>query len=254
MYQRLIMKRTSLLLVILLALCTPRVSAQTDIKIRLLPQVAFGGYNTVAMPNLANDRFSLSNEFDQNRIGTFSPRMEVELVYRRNHFILTGSLLRKLYSTTLARPISYGGVEFETGSSVDAIYRFNTYRFTYRYGVVDRPKFSLELGATILVRDALISLDSHSKANSLYDLGVVPLISYSIAWKPTPKVSIMSYGDAMALKIGRAEDIFVGVEYNFAPHVTGIAGYRLLEGGGGPDKVYTFALFHFATLGVQIDF
>lgn len=228
--------------------------SQSSFKLRVMPQVAFGGYNTAGLPNHTGTRVSLSKDFNETNGAIFSPRLEFEYIYRRNHFILTGSLLRNKYRGIAKENILFGGSEFGIGTPLRAVYRFNSYRFTYRYGVVDNPKFKLELGATALVRDAMISMSSCCQKSTFYNVGFAPLLSYSITWQPTPSFAILSYGDALGVKKGRAEDIFVGVRYDFADHFGAIAGYRLLEGGSSGDKVYTYSLFHFVSFGLEVKF
>lgn len=229
-------------------------SAQSEFKVRLMPQLAFGGYNTVAFPNHSGTRFSLSNDLDQEHAAVFSPRLEFEYIYRRNHFTAMGSLLRTRYGGIAPQPIRFGDGFFDTGTPLNAVYRFNTYRFTYRYGVVDNHKFKLELGATILVRDAMISLAGNDTKVPFYNVGVVPLLSYKIEWQPLPELALLSYGDAFGISKGRAEDIFAGLRCDFSDRFAVSAGYRLLEGGSNGDKIYTFALFHYASIGLEVKF
>lgn len=229
-------------------------AAQSEFRFRFMPQIAFGGKNTVQLPNHTGTRFSLSNDLHESNSAIFSPRIELEYIYRRNHFILTGALLRNKYDGTASEPIHFGNGYFGTGSKLNAVYRFNTYRFTYRYGLVDNRKFKLELGATILVRDAFISLANRCEKSSFYNIGVVPLLSYSIVWQPTPAFAVLSYGDAFGIRKGRAEDIFAGVRYDIDDRFALWGGYRLLEGGSNGDKVHTFALFHYLSIGLEVKF
>lgn len=228
--------------------------SQSQFRLRIMPQIAFGGYNNVQSPNHEGTRFSLSRDLHESHTATFAPRVEFEYIYRRNHFTVMGALLRKQYAGTSATEIRFGDGYFDSGTELNAVYRFNTYRFTYRYGVVDNPKFKLELGATVLVRDAMISLTGNYHKSSFYNIGVVPLLSYNIAWQPTPTIALLSYGDAFGINKGRAEDIFAGIRYDFADHFALWGGYRLLEGGSNGNKIYTFALFHYISLGLEVKF
>lgn len=227
---------------------------ESRFRLRFFPQIAVAGHNTVGYPGNTGTRFSLTDDLHKTNSVRFSPRLEFEYIYRRNHFMLTGSLLRDKFDGTLPFGVQFGNQYFESGTPLRSVYRFNTYRFTYRYGVVDNPKFKLELGATILVRDAMISLADCCDKVSFYNVGVVPLISYSITWQPIPELAVLSYGDAFAVRKGRAEDIFAGVRYDFIDHFALLAGYRLLEGGGKGDKVYTFALYNYFSVGLEVKF
>lgn len=229
--------------------------AQSQWQVRIMPQAAFGGRNTVQRPN--NDegsRIYLSKHFDRKNSAVFSPRFEVEYSYKRHHAVATAALLTDRFEGTPTTDILYNYEPFEKGIPLDAVYRFNTYRLTYRYRLVDKTRFNFELGATLLLRDAFISLENNSRKTSFKNVGVAPLISYSIEWKATERMSLLSYGDAFAIKVGRAEDVFVGGKYQFNSRISGTLGYRLLEGGSDADKVYTMAAFHFISAGIGVHF
>ena len=75
--------------------CCIFIYAQSSWEIRLFPQIAFGSNNTLQKPNTEEGtRINLDKEFDRNHRTSFSPRIELEYVYRRNHFIITGSFLQ----------------------------------------------------------------------------------------------------------------------------------------------------------------
>ncbi len=229
--------------------------AQSSWEIRIIPQLVFSGDNTLQRPN--NDegtRIHLNKEFDLNHKVNFSPRVEVEYVYRRNHFILTGTLLKTKYHGISPTDIYYNGTYFPESTDMHISYRFNTYRIGYRYGLVKRAKFNFELGATLLIRDAAISMKDNSQKTKYSNVGVAPLISYYIDWCVSSNFSLLSYGDGFAIKYGRAFDLFAGVEYMFNDLLSATLGYRLLDGGSDVKKIYTMAQFNYIALGVNLSF
>jgi len=127
---------------------------------------------------------------------------------------------------------------------------FNTYRFSYRYRIVDRPKFLFDLGASLLVRDAAISISQGSKFQDNTDLGFVPLVSLYSEYQFNPKIQAILKGDALVGPVGRAEDFFLGLQYSPIENLGIKAGYRLIEGGADVDQVYNFAYFHFGSIGL----
>lgn len=245
-----------LIFVLLLTLLASHVFSQSSgWRLRLMPQASFGGRNTVQRPN--NDegtRVALNSEFSRKNNATFSPRIELEYSYNKHHFIATASLLNDKFEGSTNRNIWYDGELFNAGENIDTKYKFNTYRIGYRYRLVDQPQFAFELGATLLFRDAYISMEDNTKEAKFSNFGVAPLLSYYLEWKATGQFSLLTYGDAFAIKVGRAEDIFAGAKYQFTPKLSGIAGYRLLEGGSDSDKVYTMSAFHFISVGIGYDF
>jgi len=220
-----------------------------------MPQAAFGGRNTIQRPNDGQGtRVNLNNEFDRKNNATFSPRIELEYNYNRHHVIATVALVNDKFEGSTNREIRYNEVLFNAGNYIETKYKFNTYRIGYRYRLVDRPQWAFEIGATVLFRDAYISMEDNSKDTKYTNFGVAPLLSYYLEWKATEQFSLLTYGDAFAVKAGRAEDIFIGAKYQFTSNISGTAGYRILEGGSDSDKVYTMATFHFASIGIGFNF
>jgi len=232
-----------------------QVEAQSKWQLRLMPQAAFGTRNTVQRPNNAEGtRIYLDRDFERKNNASFSPRVELEYSYKRHHMIGTVALLGDRFDGITRENILYNRMLFQSGSDLKTVYRFNTYRLGYRYRIVERDRFNFELGATLLLRQAYISMEDNAQKTKFKNVGVAPLLSYSIEWKAMERLSLLSYGDAFAVKVGRAEDIFAGVKYQFTSLLSGTAGYRLLEGGSDGDRVYTMATFHFVSLGVGFDF
>jgi len=97
-------------------------------------------------------------------------------------------------------------------------------------------------------------LEDRDKKAKFSNVGVAPLLSYYIEWKATERLSLLSYGDAFAVKAGRAEDVFAGAKYQITPMISATAGYRLLEGGSDSDRVYTMSAFHFLSMGIEVEF
>jgi len=231
-----------------------QLSAQSGWKLRVMPEVSFGGRNTVQRPNDSEGtRVSLNSEFERKNKATFSPRFELEYNYRRHHFIATAALVNDHFEGIAGKEIVYDGELFAMGNNLETKYKFNTYRLGYRYRLVDQPRFAFELGATVLFRDAYISMEGNTKKAKFSNFGVAPLISYYVEWKAAEKFSFLTYGDAFALKVGRAEDVFAGAKYQFTPLISANLGYRLLEGGSDGDRVFTMAAFHFISIGIGFD-
>ncbi len=229
--------------------------AQSSWEIRFMPQVAFGGKNDLQRPNnMDGTRFSLSDDLQRENNGVFSPRVEVEYTYKRNHFILTGSWLKDKYRGIAPKQIKYNGATFAEGADLRSTYSFNTYRLTYRYRFVEREKFDFEFGATLLLRDAYIKLADSEQESRFDNVGVAPLLSYYLGWKPNSRFTVLSYGDAFGVKVGRAIDIYAGVKYQFIDNASFSIGYRLLEGGSDVDRIYTMSLFQYLSFGIGINF
>ena len=168
------------------------------------------------------------------------------------HFIeLTAAPLVISYENGAPLDIEFANQSF-SGNSNEGTYEFNTYRASYRYRVVAKDKFKLDLGASLLVRDARIALEDESKSAEDTDLGFVPLISFQAMYDVGNNTALLLKGDALVGPQGRAEDIFAGVLINLHENKWRLrAGYRIIEGGADVDQVYNFALIHFASIGLS---
>jgi len=104
------------------------------------------------------------------------------------------------------------------------------------------------------VRDAVTSLSAGDLFAEKTNVGLVPLINFKLERRLGDRASFLLEGDALAAPQGRAEDIFAGVLVHANDNWSVKAGYRILEGGADNDEVYTFALIHYAAVGVVVRF
>lgn len=227
-------------------------SAQTFIDIEAGP--AFTGYNDLAIPSDTGSRISLKDDIVSD------PALSVRL--RVGHTFLNRHTVSVLYSPltvrgsgTLNEDISYQGQTFSGGDSVESMYRFDSYRLTYRYAFINNDDLLVAAGITGKVRSADIAVMSGSGYAHRSDLGVVPLINFSVRWNFAKPFSVLLDGDALVTPFGRAEDALIALQYDSSDTVTWKLGYRVLEGGSdGGGNVYTFALFHYIMAGMTVTF
>lgn len=233
------------------------ISGLADVKSQVLLDVesgvVFSGYNDVRIPGDQGTLFSLSEELDASpkifyriRAGyTFGTRHNLSVLYAPLEIKSDGSIPRDL---------TFEGVIFPANTPLEGIYKFNSYRLTYRYDIVERPKFEFGLGFTAKIRDAKVALSSADDESVKTNVGFVPIINFHIAWKANDNLSFLMNGDALAAPQGRAEDVLIAMQYMLSEKIGLKAGYRLLEGGADNDEVYNFALFNYAVIGVGIKF
>lgn len=150
--------------------------------------------------------------------------------------------------------IFFEGVVFPANTELIGTYKFNSYRLTYRYTIILKPKFEFGLGLTAKIRDAKIALSSSELVAEKTNLGFVPIINFRLFWNINNKFGILLDGDALAAPQGRAEDVLIAATYKVADKLSVRAGYRILEGGAENDEVYNFALFHYASVGLSYTF
>ena len=230
---------------------TSSVDAQAFIDLE--SGVVFTGYNNVRIPGDAGTLFSLKTDFDANPTAFIRLRAGYTIKSRHTISLLYAPLMVKSDGST-NKQIDFEGVTFPSNSFLDASYKFNSYRITYRYDMVKRPKFEFGLGFTVKIRDAEIALQSQGLSASKANVGFVPIINFRLHWKMNENIGILLDGDALAAKQGRAEDVLLAGTYKFSDHFLVRCGYRILEGGSDGNEVYNFALFHYASVGIIYTF
>ncbi len=222
--------------------------------IELEAGTAFTGYNDVRIPSKTGTLVSLAS--DTIPEPTFAFRVRGGYTFADKHTVM--ALVAPLTvrgKGTLDKDTSYFGANFPAGTEVESMYRFDSYRLTYRYTFIDNDDLLLAAGLTGKLRSADIALASDGAYAHRSDLGVVPLINFKAEWKFARPFSLVLDGDALVTPFGRAEDILAALQYHASDSVAFRLGYRVLDGGSdGGGNVYTFALFHYATAGMTVRF
>jgi len=211
------------------------------------------GYNDVRIPGDLGMRFSLKDDLN--------PMTEIYYRLRAGYTIKSRHTLSILYAPLeiksdgqIPNDVSFAGTVFPANTKLGAIYKFNSYRFTYRYDFIKRKNFDFGLGFTAKIRDARIALVSTQSTAAKDDLGFVPIINFRMAWRCTNTFGLLIDGDALAAKQGRAEDVQIAATCKISNNLGFRVGYRILEGGADNSEVYSFALFHYASAGLSITF
>jgi len=210
------------------------------------------GYNDVRIPGDQGTLFSLKDDLI-SKTEIFS-RIRVNYTIKNRHTLsMLYAPLKTVSNGNLNYDIFFEGVAFPANTDLTGTYKFNSYRLTYRYEIVTKPKFEFGLGFTAKIRDAKISLASAGLESVKTNVGFVPIINFRLFWKPYEKFGILMEGDALAAPQGRAEDVLVAATYRVSDRIGLKAGYRILEGGADNDEVYGFALFNYASVGLLIN-
>ncbi len=237
---------------VLLLIFTPGlIRAQTSFDLET--GFVMTGYNDVRIPGDQGTFFSLNRDLDAYNKPYY--RLRFSYIINQRHVIsaLFAPLTVKS-DGSFEKNITFAGELFPPNADVEAVYRFNSYRLTYRYDFVRKPKVNFGVGFTAKIRDAKISLESGDLFGEKVNVGFVPIINFRLLYKPYDKLNLLFEGDALAAPQGRAEDVFAGATYMISERFKIKAGYRLLEGGADNDEVYTFSMFHYAAIGLMVSF
>jgi len=230
---------------------TSFVNAQVNIDLE--SGAVFTGYNDVRISGNGGTLFSLKTDLNAKPNAFFRVRVGYKIRSRHIISLLYAPLIVKSNGLT-NKQIDFEGVTFPSNTSLNASYKFNSYRITYRYDIVKRSKFEFALGFTAKIRDAEIAINSDGLSASKKNVGFVPIINFRLNWKINDKIGFLFEGDALAAPQGRAEDVLFAGTYKFSDQFMGRLGYRILEGGADNNEVYNFALFHYASVGVTYAF
>lgn len=215
--------------------------------------LVFTGYNDVRIPGDQGTLFSLKDDLEAETKIFYRLRAGYTIKSRHTISLLFAPLETKSEGS-VSNDISFDGVVFPANIRLNGTYKFNSYRLTYRYDIVNKPRILFGIGFTAKIRDASISLSSPGLTAEKTNVGFVPIINFRLLWKINDKIGLLLDGDALAAPQGRAEDVLIAATYKFSDNFDVRAGYRILEGGANNDEVYNFALFHYTSVGISYTF
>jgi hypothetical protein len=202
--------------------------------------------NDVQIPNDATGtRFSL---VDLVRKGPW-PAGRLYLTWNISERHSVRALLAPLSYTetgSFAEPVDFAGERYVAGDPVEATYKFNSWRLSYRYRFLDRERLKLAVGFTAKIRDAKIELAQGGTTSKDTDVGFVPLLYLAADWRFASRWRFVFDFDGLAGGPGRAFDVAGKLGYDVSDRWTIAGGYRTVEGGADVESVYNFAWFHFA--------
>ncbi|MFP4457977.1 MAG: hypothetical protein ACLFSQ_00130 [Candidatus Zixiibacteriota bacterium] len=225
--------------------------AQIDIDIET--GAVFSGYNDVRIPGDQGTLFSLSEELEADP-GAF---YRIRLIYNfndRHHLFGLYAPLSINSTGQLDRDLIFEGETFPADTPLETIYKFNSYRLTYRYDFIRRDKIDIGIGFTGKIRDAKIAVKGGGLESEKTNVGFVPIIHFRLLWQYSENFAFLLNGDALAAPQGRAEDVHTALVYKLSDRIDLRAGYRFVEGGADNDEVYNFALINYASIGAIFHF
>ena len=206
--------------------------------------------NDVQIPNDASGtRFALDRVTGSGPF--FAPRIQFSTALAPRHELrLLVAPLRIKESGSLDKVVNFQGQAFAPGG-VEAKYRFDSYRATWRYTFHEGADWTWKAGVTGKIRDAEITLRQGGVSSTKSDTGFVPLLHVYGERRLDGRSRITFEGDGLAGGPGRAIDLSARYVRDLGERVSGFAGLRVLDGGADTDSVYNFARFYYLTAGLQ---
>ena len=245
------MKALSLGVVMTIVLSANNASAGVEAEVEA--SVVVASRNDTRIPGDTGTKLSLVNDLSTSP----APAFRLRLGYR----IADRHLITALYAPlqvnargSVGRDVEFLGATYPAGTPLLAVYRFDSYRLTYRYSIVWLEGLDVAAGFTAKIRDAETSLygvEARRKTNT----GFVPLLNAHVAWRPGDGAfGVVVDIDALAAPQGRAEDVLLAGTWAFRDGLELRAGYRMVEGGADNDEVYSFAWLHYIVVGLAMSF
>jgi hypothetical protein len=208
-------------------------------------------YNEVRIPNDQGTAFDLYKDFEiQGPVIYFGFRLGYSF-RGKNHLFLLYAPLGVNYEGFAPFDIKFQNTTFLRGQNIDAYYKFNSYRVTYRRNVYSSEKWLVGIGFTAKIRDAEIRLTAGDISDKKDDFGFVPLLNVYAEYN-FHNWSAFFEGDGLAGGPGRAFDLYLGGKIPVNDYLRIKAAYRIVEGGADVSSVYNFTMLHFANLGLII--
>jgi len=208
----------------------------------------FPSYNNVRIPGDTGTKISLTDDLDSHPAAYIRGRITYAFS-ERHSMAVTVAPLRLEADGSVEEDVTFDDATFPAGTELNAEYRFDSYRLTYRYDFHRTSQLKAGLGLTAFVRDAQIRLKGGGQSASKTNVGFAPLINFNVEWMPVGRFIVVMNGDVLASSQGRAEDVLLALRYRASDSLGLHIGYRIIEGGSDNDEVYTFSLLNLLALG-----
>jgi hypothetical protein len=242
-------------MLILVSLLFFPVSAHCDWFFDAEAGYVWPGYIDVRIPNETGTLFSLKDDLPAESKFVYRLRLGYRINPKHSVSVLFAPLSLNAQGS-VDKDIFFNGDFFPANTDLQAFYKFNSYRLTYRFDFINSNKWKVGLGLTAKIRDAEVRLEDKEKSSSNTDFGFVPLLNFRVEWMFATKMSLLLEGDALASPggQGRAEDVLLALFFRLNDRVSLKAGYRILEGGADVESVYNFTLLNYVIVGALFRF
>jgi hypothetical protein len=209
--------------------------------------------NDVRIPSETGTEFSLVDAAGKGPYAVY--RVEAAFdVSERHGFRVIYAPIRIGETGTLDAPVFFAGESFNAGVATDAVYKFSSYRFTYRYLFYNGSTWRWKIGFTGFIRDARIALRQGSTFAEDTDVGFVPLAHLNGEARLSDRWRFVLDFEGLGASQGRAFDIAAKFSYSLSDRWEMALGYRTIEGGADVEEVYNFAWLHFAVGSIRMRF
>jgi len=116
------------------------------------------GYNNVRIPGDTGTKFSLSEDLQTDSSAFFRFRFGRQFGQRHTLFVFVAPLSLNA-SGSVNQDVLFFEETFPADTPLSGVYRFNSYRLTYRYDFLRKKRLTLGVGFTAKIRDAAIRVE-----------------------------------------------------------------------------------------------
>ena len=188
--------------------------------------------------------FSFKNDF-QTPVRPFLRLRAGNLSNGKDHFSILFAPLKIVETGIIEKDILFDGNIFKANNSIEAVYKFSSYRFTYNRRIISKDNLKFGIGMSAKIRDAGVSLKNKELFIKNFNIGFAPLFNFITNWDISQKMGVDVFGEGIAASKGRAIDLALSGRYSITKNFQGNIGYRLLEGGANGTNRYNFIQLHF---------
>ena len=234
-----------------MAICLSAFPCHAQFFTNLETGVFFTGYNDIR-DGSDGTLISYPNDFNA-KIAPFI-RLRGGTEFKKHHFSILIAPLTVRAENTFANDIRFDGQTFEANNAIESQYTFNSYRFTYNYKFIHKPKFNFGAGGSVKVRQAGTVLKNSTQKGGNISFGFVPLVNIQMNYQFHHQWQLHLFADGLVAEQGRAEDVLLATRYALKDNVDLQLGYRIFEGGSDGVNNYNFILLHVASIGIHWEF
>ncbi len=226
---------------------------QTSVALTSELGLAVNLYNNVAVPGETGTRISLTEDWSSDPV--LAPRLSLAILIDGRHEVgVLAAPLRITGEGTFDEPVRFAEETYAPDTPTRSRYRFDSYRVSYRYRLVDRKALTLAVGASAKLRDAAIELEQGTLGGETTDTGFVPLLASRLRVRLGGPLWLLVDAEALVGPQGRAEDALLAAEIAPRDRLHVYVGARALEGGADVESVYNFTLVGYGVLGASLRF
>lgn len=212
----------------------------------------FTGYNDIRVPNISGTDISLSDELETDP--DYFVRVKLTYSKRGHNIELFASPLRLEAAGSVNRQMKFAEEKFSANVPLTAVYRFDSYRLTYRYDLINTRRLQAGIGFTAGIRDGSISFQGAGKESEKKDTDFEPLINFRAKLVLSRKLNLLVEGDILAISQGITEDVLFAIQYKLDDKISLKLGYRLFKTGTDVDEIHSSSLLNYVVIGPILTF